>query len=133
MSGARISTVSKRRSGSFTHLRAGYNVLSLGVVDGDYFHTSRFDDVYGWDLEHCRRVIWQRQHDKALQRIQSSADLFEDRKQIPTFTRVNHPRNLDPIRDLLTQTTGRPLNALPELPPPPLSPEQLTSVANCRM
>jgi hypothetical protein len=114
------------RPGDLVLLRSGYNVLSIGVVDTDYFHATAFDDVYGWDLEHCRRVIWQRQHDGALQRIQSSADLFEDRKQIPMFTRVNHPRNLDPIRDLLPQIVRRPLNVLPESPPPPLSLEQLS-------
>ncbi len=112
--------------GDLVLLRSGYNVLSLGVVDSDYFHETAFDDVYGWDLEHCRRVIWQRQHDEALQSIQSSVDLFEDRKQIPTFTRVHHPRNLDPIRELLRQTTRRPLNELPAAPPPPLTPEQLS-------
>jgi hypothetical protein len=112
--------------GDIVLLRSGYNVLSIGLVDSNYFHSTAFDDVYGWDLEHCRRVIWQRQHDDELQRIQANVDLFEDRKQIPTFTRVNHPKNLDPIRHLLPQVAKRPLQALPECPPPPLTPEQLS-------
>lgn len=114
------------QQGDLVLLRSGYTVLSIGVVDSDYFHTTAFDDVYAWDLEHCRRVIWQRQHDDALLQRQSGADLFEDRKQVPAFTRVNHPRNLDPIRDLLSQVTRRPRNDLPEAPPPPLTPEQLS-------
>jgi hypothetical protein len=113
-------------AGDIVLMRSGYRVLSIGVVDGDYFHSTAFDDVYGWDVEHCRRVIWQRQHDDSLQQIQASGDLFADRKQIPTFTRVNHPRNLDPIRGLLAQTARRPLRTLPALPPPPLTPEDLS-------
>lgn len=116
----------KVQPGDLVLMRSGYHVLSIGVVDSDYFHTTAFDDVYGWDLEHCRRVIWQRQHDRSLQRIQTSQDLFDDRKQVPTFTRVHNSRNLDPIRELLPQIIRRPLNTLPEAPPPPLTPEQLS-------
>lgn len=112
--------------GDYVLLRSGYKVLSIGVVDSHYFHSTAFDDVYGWDLEHCRRVIWQRQHDDTLQRIQSTGDLFEDRKQIPTFTRVSHDRNLEPIRDLLPQVVRRQLNDLPQMPPSPLTPEELS-------
>ncbi len=114
------------RQGDLVLLRSGYNVLSIGEIESDYFHTTAFDDVYGWDLEHCRRVRWQRQHDEALQQIQASGDLFADRKQIPTFTRVNHPRNLDPIRHLLPQIATRPLRDLPGTPETPLTPEQLS-------
>lgn len=116
----------KVHPGDLVLLRHGYKVLAIGVVDSEYFHSTAFDDVYGWDLEHCRRVIWQRQHDDSLRRLQSKASLFDDRKQIPTFTRVKHARILDPIRDLLAQITQRPLNDIPETPPPPLTPEQLS-------
>lgn len=114
------------RPGDLVLLRSGYKVLSIGVVDSEYFYSTAFDDVYGWDLEHCRRVIWQPQHDAALQQAQSSSDLFEDRKQIPTFTRVNHPRNLNPIRELLTQIVRRPIKPFPETPLPALTPEQMS-------
>lgn len=112
--------------GDIVLMRSGYTVLSIGVVDTGYFHSPVFDDVYGWDLQHYRRVIWQRQHDTALKQMQASGALFADRKQIPTFTRVNHPRNLDPIRDLLGHIQHRPLNDLPDTPSPDLSPEQLS-------
>lgn len=114
------------RPGDLVLLRSGYTVLSIGVVDSEYFHTVAFDDVHGWDLEHCRRVIWQRQHDEALRDIQSTSGLFADRKQIPTFTRVKHPRNLDPIRALLQLVQKRPLNEMPELPAEPLTPEEFS-------
>ena len=112
--------------GDIVLMRSGYNVLAIGLVDTDYFYSTAYDDVYGWDLEHCHRVIWQRQHDEELQRIQASVDLFEDRKQIPTFTRVHHPRNLDPIRHLLADVARRPLNPMPGSPPAPMTPEELS-------
>jgi len=114
------------KPGDFVLLRAGYNVLSIGLVDSDYFHTSRFDDVYGWDLEHCRRVIWQRQHDAALLQLQSTYGLFQHRPRITTFSRAEDEKSLDPIRSLFPQVTRRTLNDLPEVPPAPLTPEQLS-------
>ncbi len=114
------------QSGDLVLLRSGYNVLSIGVVESDYFHTTLFDDIYGWDLEHCRRVIWQRQHDAALQQIQSSSGLFQHRPRVTTFSRVKDATSLDPIRHLLPQVTRRSLRDLPEVPPAPLSPEQLS-------
>lgn len=107
-------------------LRAGYRVLALGVVMGEYFHSTAFDDVYGWDLEHCHRVVWQRQHDDALRQLQTSGPFFRSRKQIPTFTGVHDPVVLDPIRHLFSQRLRRDLLPLPEPLPPPLTPEQLS-------
>lgn len=112
--------------GDLVLLRAGYVVLSIGVVDTDYFHAAEFDDVYGWDLEHCRRVIWQRQHDEALRQLQPSVGLFGDRTKISTFTRVHDPAVLGPLRDLLAQVVRRQLRDLPEAPAPPLTTEQLS-------
>lgn len=114
------------RPGDLVLLRSGYNVLSIGTVESDYFHTTAFDDVYGWDLEHCRRVIWQRQHDNALQSIQAKSDLFAGRTKMPSFSRVHEPKNLNPVRDLLSQITLRESNDLPQPPPPPLTPEELS-------
>lgn len=90
------------KPGDIILLRKGYKVVSLGLAaDCDYSWNPSFDDIYGWDLQHCRRVIWQYHLDEELAKIQTRKDvLFAKRRQIPTFTRVKDKRILDPISDL---------------------------------
>ncbi len=107
-------------------LRAGYRVLSVGRVMGEYEYSPIFDDVYGWDVEHSRRVAWQKQHDEALAALQRESPLFAGRKQIPTFTRVHDTAVLDRVRHLFSQTERRDLLPLPRLPESPMTPEQLS-------
>ena len=35
-----------------------WEVIAVGIVKGDYKYLSVFDDVEGWDLQHCRYVEW---------------------------------------------------------------------------
>src|SRR5579862_7762884 len=100
-------------AGDLVLLRSGYKVVSIGVVDGcGYRYDATFDDVYGWDLQHTHRVIWQDQISSELQARQKAKGLFADRKQIPTFTAVGDATILDPIRDLLGMIVKRPLREL---------------------
>ncbi|MCI0602498.1 hypothetical protein L0156_05745 [bacterium] len=40
-------------------LRKGISgIRAIGLVAGDYTYLNQFDDVNGWDLQHCRRVRW---------------------------------------------------------------------------
>ncbi len=43
-------------------MRFAHDVIAVGQIpDGEehqYFHNDTFRCVYGWDLQHCRRVIW---------------------------------------------------------------------------
>lgn len=40
-------------------LRTGANrIRAVGLVAGEYSYEDRFDDVHGFDLQHCRRVRW---------------------------------------------------------------------------
>lgn len=49
----------KARPGDIVLLRTGQSTIrAVGLVVGDYSYESRFDDVNGWDLQHCRRVRW---------------------------------------------------------------------------
>jgi hypothetical protein len=41
-----------------------WEVLAVGTVKGDYVHLPVFDDVEGWDLQHCRCVEWVKPKDK---------------------------------------------------------------------
>lgn len=114
------------RPGDRILLRSGYRVEAIGVVDAaGYQHNPTFDDVYGWDLQHTQRVVWQQQLTAELLNRQSEKELFSDRKMIPTFTRVNDRSILDPIRDLLDNVVERELKELPVPPPAPLTLEQL--------
>src|SRR5690348_6854282 len=33
-------------------------ICAIGIIAGDYEYMPQFDDVNGWDLQHCRRVRW---------------------------------------------------------------------------
>lgn len=35
-----------------------WQIQAVGRVTGDYEYREQFDDVEGWDLQHCRRVEW---------------------------------------------------------------------------
>lgn len=40
-------------------LRQGNSIIrAVGIVSGEYEYLEQFDDVNGWDLQHCRRVHW---------------------------------------------------------------------------
>jgi len=42
-------------------LRTGSaRIRAVGLVAGKYTYEDRFDDVHGFDLQHCRRVLWYR-------------------------------------------------------------------------
>jgi hypothetical protein len=49
----------KAKPGDIVLLRTGpAAVTAVGIIVGEYSHETRFDDVNGWDLQHCRRVRW---------------------------------------------------------------------------
>ena len=109
------------REGDFVLMRNGLQVKSVGVVAGPYAWSSAFDDVYGWSLQHMRRVIWQEHLDNDLERLQINGPLFKSRKQMHTFTRCNDSSVLNPIEPLLDLIRKRDLRALPLPLPDPLS------------
>lgn len=107
--------------GDIVLMRNGLQVKSVGVVAGPYEWRSDFDDVYGWDLQHTRRVIWQDHLKDEFEQLQVDGPLFKDRKQMHTFTRVNEERILAPIKPLLNAIRERALRPLPAPLPGPLS------------
>jgi hypothetical protein len=112
--------------GDIVLLRRGHRVVAIGVIDhGGYGWNETFDDVYGWDLQHTRRVVWQEHLSTALRKIQQRADLFGHRRQIPTFTRVNEARILRRIQPLIGRCQQRHLRPLPRALPQPLTLEEL--------
>lgn len=112
--------------GQIVLMREGHRVKAIGVVaDARYEWSETFDDIYGWTLQHSRRVIWQEHLAKDIQRIQEKGPLFGHRKQIPTFTRVYDESVLAPLRPLFSLLKTRGLKPLPASLPPPLTLEEL--------
>jgi len=112
--------------GDIVLLRRGHRVAAIGIIaENRYAWDRRFDDVYGWDLQHSQRVCWQDQLSQQLDALQVSEGLFSSRKQIPTFTRVGDDRVLKPIEPLMSQCQVRDFKPLPSEPDPELSPEKL--------
>ena len=108
--------------GQIVLMRNGLRVKAIGIVaDTAYEWNETFDDVYGWNLQHTRRVIWQEHLSENLERIQKNGPLFGDRKQIPTFTRVSDESVLAPLRPLFSMFRQRALRPLPLPLPAPLS------------
>jgi len=100
-------------------LRHGHQVLAVGRIPSDasdqYQWHSEFSDVLGWELQHCRRVIWSIDALKVLQPIQP---VFGNYKQQPTFTRVNEDR-VTQLSDRLNRLVPkRSLKSLPRVPEP---------------
>jgi len=114
--------------GDVVLLRSGYSIVCLGIAaDAKYEHHAMFDDVYGWDLQHTRRVIWQDDLGAGLRAVQQAKPLFGGRKQIPTFTRVHDAKVLGPVEHLFERCKSRPLRPLPTAPPLPLGVEEIGS------
>jgi len=120
------SIATKVRPGDIVLLRDAYRVASIGVVEKtEYEHDNTFDDVFGWDLQHTRRVIWQIHLEEELANIQKEKPLFWRAKQIPTFTKVKDDAILEPVKHLFEKTANRPLKPMPAKLPKPLSLEKL--------
>lgn len=112
--GAIRSFCSEVEPGDIVLLRKGHRVVSIGLAaEEGYSHDSTFDDMYGWDLSHTQRVLWQRQLDADLEALQAGGDLFGHRKQIPMFTRVNDEAVVEPLRPLFDKVERRPPNPRP--------------------
>ncbi len=107
-------------------VREGHKAVGLGVVaDAPYMWVKAFDDVYGWDLQHTRRVVWQPHLREELLALQREAALFDHMKQISMLTRVNQPDTLGKLEPLFEKCETRDLGCLPDDLPEPLSLEEL--------
>jgi hypothetical protein len=118
------------REGDFILLRFQKKVVAIGIAHPDgYRWDETFDDVYGWDLQHTRRVWWQNHLTDELNRIQDSAegeDIFSDVPRLSTFTEVHIDRVKDRVKDLFHSIdVERDLKELPESLPAPLELDKL--------
>ena len=104
------------KSGDIVLLRLGSQAKAIGLIQGKtrYGWTEVFDDVYGWDLQHTHRVIWQHHLTEELQKIQESRKLFHYRGS--SFSKV-HKLDVQ-VKDLFNQCKFRDIKPLPSLPKP---------------
>lgn len=114
------------KPGDIVLLRFCHRVIAIGKTSEEgYKWNEVFDDVFGWDLQHTHRVIWQRHLTEKLQEIQKNKELFGDRKQQPTFTAVKDRPVLDRVEHLFEKTANRSLKPMPAKLPEPLTLEKL--------
>jgi hypothetical protein len=93
-------------------MRLGHEVIGIGQIpEGDeyqYAYNKTFRCVYGWDLSHCRRVIWAERY--ALGEL---ADVFRKAKQKPSFTQVHERHIVGMVRSVDTSLFDGPIKQMP--------------------
>lgn len=106
------SFVEKAEPGDVVLLRDGSQFKSIGfIADEPYFHSEIFDDVYGWDLQHARRVVWQEQLKEELVRLKLT---FGSGKQASMFSGVNKKHIADALKPMQKRFKSRKLKSLPQ-------------------
>ncbi|HLO99867.1 MAG TPA: hypothetical protein VK171_14830, partial [Fimbriimonas sp.] len=112
--------------GDLVVLRSGLHAVGIGIVaDAPYEFNKSFDDLFGWDLQHTRRIIWQDHLVSELKTCQQAGPLFRHMKQMVSLTRLQNDRSLPLLRPLLEKVEVRQLRGLPPQPTDSLSLEQL--------
>lgn len=96
-------------------LRLGHEVIALGRIPDTegYSWNPSFNDVFGWNLQHVRRVQWE---PRLLKGFESLRGIFADRKQQPTFSRV-HVVDHNLVAELADKIKPRSLKPLPDVGP----------------
>ena len=107
------------KGGDIVLLRLGSQAKAIGWIrpwkSQEYLWTPTFDDVFGWDLQHTRRVIWQHHLTDELHKMQKSKGLFHYRGS--TFSKV-HKRLEGQLQNLFKQCKPRDFKLLPSLTKP---------------
>ena len=81
-----------------------WEVVAVGTVKGGYVHSSAFDDVEGWDLQHCRRVEWVKS--EGWEPITGLAR--------GTFKRIDKKDTQQTVYDLLKSGVKHPCKSIPK-------------------
>jgi hypothetical protein len=104
----------KPESGDRVIMRFAHDVIGIGQIpfeDGPlYSFSETFRCVYGWDLCHCRRVIWSEQYD-----LGDLATVFHRAKQKPSFTQVHEKHIVQLVRSVDDSHFDRPLKGMPDI------------------
>lgn len=105
-------------------MRFAHDVIGVGQVPpGDeyqYSFNEAFKCIYGWDLCHCRRVIWAENYE-----LGSLASVYQNAKQKPTFTQVHEQNIVKIVRDIDNTYFERSPKEIPEIDASIYSDEEL--------
>jgi len=114
-------------TGDIVLMRNAHKVVAIGLVwENNYRWDDGFDDVFGWDLQHTRRVIWNTQLSGELEEMQKSEELFGHMRSQGTFSSVHIDRVIDRISHLFPKLEMRDPNPMPEKLPKPLGMDELS-------
>ena len=93
-------------------MRFAHEVIGVGQIpqEGEYQYIETFKCVYGWDLCHCRRVIWAGQYE-----LGDLTNVFRDAKQKPSFRQVHEKHIVEVVRSIDSSYFDRPVKALPSI------------------
>ncbi len=94
-----------------------WEVLAVGTVRGDYVHLPVFDDVEGWDLQHCRYVKW----------IKPKSEKRMTGLTRGTFKGINKQSTITTISSVLNSGIPLSFTQIPE-PPKKLNDEDLIDI-----
>ncbi|MCB8942995.1 MAG: hypothetical protein H6658_04505 [Ardenticatenaceae bacterium] len=96
-------------------MRFAHDVIGVGQLplheQNQYSFEADFRCVYGWDLRHCRRVIWA---DPSTLELGELATVFQRAKQKPSFTQIHEKHIVDRVRSIGNEYFDRPLKELPK-------------------
>ncbi len=95
-------------------MRFARKVIGVGEIpQGDryrYCFEQAFRCVYGWDLEHCRRVIWAKNYP-----FGALANVFRNTTQKPSFTEVHDRRIVEIVGSIDSTWFQRPIKRMPKI------------------
>lgn len=114
----------KPKPGDRVIMRFAHDVIGVGQIPHgetlQYSHEPVFGCVYGWDLHHCRRVIWAEQYE-----LGDLAHVFKKAKQKPSFTQVHESHILEMARAIDSSRFERDIKAMPTVNAEPYTEEEL--------
>ena len=106
----------KPKLGDRVIMRFAKDVIGIGQLplneDEQYSFEKAFGNVYGWDLNHCRRVIWT---DSSMIDLGELATTFRGTKQRPSFTQIHKKHIVEIVQAIDDGVFTRPLKEMPEV------------------
>lgn len=102
------------KAGDRVLMRFAHEVIGVGQIpleeESQYSFDETFRSIYGWDLCHCRRVIWAMNYE-----LGNLASVYQTAKQKPTFTQVHEQYIVKMVRDIDNAYFQRPLKEMPNI------------------
>ena len=101
-------------SGDRVIMRFAHDVIDIGQIpdseSNQYSFEEAFRCVYGWDLSHCRRVIWAKDY-----KLGKLAEVFRHAKQKPSFTEIHESHILEMVQSIDGSHFKRRLKRMPSI------------------